>query len=121
MSGRRRTIGWLLRIAGALLVLSMAPRAEAQCTTTTFADVVAFDQPLMFNRLGAQNINGSVYALRRDVINVDSGLPLSAGGAAPPGHLAIRPDKHPRPIVLRVTAGDCLQVKFQNLLTTVAN
>jgi len=28
----------------------------------------------------------------------------------------VRPDKRPRPIVLRVDVGDCLEVSFQNLL-----
>ena len=28
----------------------------------------------------------------------------------------LRPDKRPRPIVLRANAGDCLQISFQNLL-----
>jgi len=120
MSDKPRTIRWVLRIAEALLLLT-GTRAEAQCTQTVFANVVAFDQPLMFNRLGAQDINGMVYALRRDLINLDTRLPLTAGGAATPGHVAIRPDKHPRPVVLRVAAGSCLQVSFQNLLTPAAN
>jgi len=120
MSDKLRTIKWLLRIAGALVLLA-SRGAEAQCTTTVFANVVALDQPLMFNRLGAQDINGMAYALRRDVINLDTKLPLTAGGAATPGHVAIRPDKHPRPVVLRVAAGSCLQVSFQNLLTPAAN
>ncbi|MCM2357041.1 MAG: copper oxidase [Geobacteraceae bacterium] len=97
------------------------PAAAAVCGRTITADVVAIDQPLMFNRLGAQNINGMAYVLRRDVINLDSGLPLTAGGAAVPGKVAIRPDKRPRPLVLRVAAGDCLQVNFQNLLAGAAN
>ena len=32
------------------------------------------------------------------------------------GQVKLREDKRPRPIVLRVNEGDCLQVNFQNLL-----
>ena len=31
----------------------------------------------------------------------------------------LRPDKRPRPIVLRMNVGDCLQVKFENLLADI--
>ena len=36
------------------------------------ADVVALDHPMVFNRIGAQNINWMMYALRHDVIDVRS-------------------------------------------------
>ena len=36
------------------------------------ADVVAIDHPMVFNRLGAQNVNWMMYALRRDVIDLKS-------------------------------------------------
>ena len=104
------------------------PPPEPEPTPTTIcegrivtANVVAIDQAMMFNRIGAQNINYMVYALRRDVVNIDTNLPLTAGGAAIQGKVALRPDKRPRPLVLRVAAGDCLQVNLQNLLTEVAN
>ena len=93
-------------------------RAAINCQRTVTADVVAIDQPLMFNRLGAQNINGMVFALKRDV--VDDSVPpksLTQGGTANPGHVYLRPDKRPRPLVLRVAAGDCLDVTLTNLLT----
>ena len=95
--------------------------AGVTCSRTVTADVVAFDQPIMFNRLGAQNVNYMVYALRRDVVNTSTGIPLTAGGAATPGKVSLRPDKRARPLVLRVAAGDCLQVNLQNLLTAVSN
>ncbi|HSP79425.1 MAG TPA: hypothetical protein VLQ93_12895, partial [Myxococcaceae bacterium] len=98
-----------------------AQRLAATCARTHTANVVVLDQPLMFNRLGAQNVNGIVYALRRDVINQDTGLPLTRGGAAVPGRVTLRPDKRPRPLVLRAAEGDCLQVNFTNLLTPLAN
>jgi hypothetical protein len=91
------------------------------CERTITVNVAAIDTALVFNRIGAQNVNAMVYALERDVINVDSELTLNNGGAAVPGRLALRPDKRPRPIVIRAAEGDCLTVNFRNLLTSVAN
>src|SRR6185503_13493828 len=56
-----------------------------------------------------------------DVIDKASGKPESAGGVLAKGNVALRPDKRPRPLVLRMAAGDCLTVNFQNLLTNVSN
>ncbi|WP_245814315.1 hypothetical protein [Cystobacter ferrugineus] len=97
------------------------PAPPPVCARTLTASVAVLDQPLMYNRLGAQNVNGIIYALTRDLINQDTGLPLSRGGDAAPGRVILRPDKRPRPLVLRVAAGDCLRVHFQNLLTPLAN
>ena len=119
-------VGGLMAIAS----LTYAPqvRAAVSCdaTNTVTADVVAMDQSVMFNRLGAQNVNYMMYALKRDVVNIDSGLPLvSVGGAtageAIAGRVGLRPDKRPRPLVLRVAAGDCLKVNLTNLLTPTDN
>jgi NADPH-dependent curcumin reductase CurA len=38
----------------------------AQCTRTITANVVALDQPFFWNRLGAVQPQGMMYALRRD-------------------------------------------------------
>ncbi len=94
-------------------------RGAPQCLRTLTADVVVLDQPLMFNRLGSQNVNGMMYALRRDVVSKVTGAPC--GGSCSAGAVTLRPDKRPRPLVLRVAAGDCLDVAFQNLLTPSAN
>ncbi|HEX8140039.1 MAG TPA: multicopper oxidase domain-containing protein [Pyrinomonadaceae bacterium] len=80
-----------------------APTAPS-CNNTVVANVVAFDQVYTYNRFGAFNPAGMMFALRRDVTG--SG----------PGNVQLRPDKRPRPIVLRVNEGDCLQVNFTNLL-----
>src|SRR5688572_32267700 len=48
------------------------------CARTIKADVVAFDQPFFYNRLGAVNPAGMIYALRRDVMP-KSGTILAAG------------------------------------------
>ncbi len=103
------------------LGLSSQANAAIECKRTLTADIVAFDMPLMWNRLGAQNINGQMFALRRDVVNLDSGLPLTQGGEATPGMVALRPDKRPRPLVLRLGAGDCLTYTVTNLLTLQDN
>ncbi|HEX8686994.1 MAG TPA: hypothetical protein VF654_10845, partial [Pyrinomonadaceae bacterium] len=74
------------------------------------ADVVAIDQVITYNRLGAVNPAGMIYALRRDVVPVDPARGLT------PGNVQLRRDKRPRPLVLRLNAGDRLQIQFQNLL-----
>ena len=62
-----------------------------------------------------------IFALKRDVIDAN-GVPLTVGGAIPaPGTLQLRPDRRPRPLVLRVREGDCLTVHLENLLTPTAN
>ncbi len=79
------------------------------CERTIKADVVAFDQVFTYNRLGAVNPAGMIYALRRDVkANSSAGLV--------PGNVQLKDYKRPRPLVLRMNIGDCLQIIFQNLL-----
>jgi hypothetical protein len=75
------------------------------CNTTLTARVVAFDQVYTYNRFGAFNPAGMIFALARDVIGTT------------PGNVQLRANKRPRPIVLRVNEGDCLQVLFTNLLS----
>ncbi len=101
-------------ILGSMPVTGLAGETQS-CTNTITADVVALDQPFFYNRLGAVNPAGMIYALRRDVVDA-SGVPLTAGGAAVPGDVSLRPDKRPRPIVLRMNVGDCLEINFTNLL-----
>src|SRR5688500_6281026 len=79
------------------------------CARTIKADVVAFDQPFFYNRLGAVNPAGMIYALRRDVMP-KSGTTLSAG------NVRLKDYKRARPMVLRMNVGDCIQIKFQNFL-----
>ncbi len=96
----------------ALALVALPPGAvSAQtCARTITADVVAFDQVWFWNRLGAVQPQGMMYALRRDVVPI-SGTSLSAG------NVRLRSDKRPRPIVLRMNVGDCLRISFQNLLS----
>src|SRR4051812_8883036 len=91
----------------------LAPQAigaeSATDTTTVFADVVALDQPFMFNRLGAAQPSGMIFALKGDVVsNSDTDKALQAGA------VMLRPSKRPRPITLRVNLGQYLEVKFTN-------
>ena len=92
-----------------------ATAAEPVCSDgqhrVMHANVVAFDQPMMINRLGTSRPQGMIYALMNDVVPIDAASPLG------PGNVQLRADKRPRPLVLRVNAGDCLKIDFRNFLT----
>src|SRR4051812_29184588 len=109
---RSLAVPWVT--ASLLLVLATTAAAQAPpgCSRVLHADVVAFDQVFFWNRLGAIQPQGMIYALRRDVV------PIS-GTALSPGNVQLRPDKRPRPLVLRMNVGDCLRIDFQNLLAPV--
>lgn len=93
----------------AAAVWAAIPGAYAQRTIT--ADVVALDQAFYNNRIGAFQAGGMIFALRKDVVSNDpSSSTLTAG------KVMLRADKRARPIVLRMNAGDCMQVNFENLL-----
>lgn len=102
------------------------------CRNALVADVVAIDHPMVFNRLGAQNVNWMMYALRHDIIDVASNKTLdytivgdqlfaSAKANNTSRGIALRPDLRPRPLVLRVAAGGYLKVNFTNLLHAASN
>ena len=103
---------WLLAVLAGVMAPAEPAAAAVSCARTIVANVSAIDLPIMFNRLGAQNPNWMVYALDRDLV-------ANAAGAAAP--FTLRGDKRPRPLVLRVAAGDCLTVNFTNRLTVAAN
>ncbi|MEW6208866.1 MAG: copper oxidase [Acidobacteriota bacterium] len=116
MSSKLR--GWLSWVGelAALALLLMPTEARGQtptCNRTIRADVVALDQVFFWNRLGAVQPQGMIFALRRDVVPINPELGLTAG------NVQLREDKRPRPIVLRMNVGDCLQINFQNLLNPV--
>lgn len=102
---------------GASVAASVGPASatDAVCGAgqqrTMHARVVAFDQPMMINRLGTNRPQGMIYALWNDVVAIDPARPIGVG------NVQLRPDKRPRPLVLRVNAGDCLKIDFQNFLT----
>ncbi|MEK6282501.1 MAG: hypothetical protein AABN95_19240 [Acidobacteriota bacterium] len=93
------------------VVEAITPPTKIPICRTVKAEVVALDQLIMYNRLGAVNPSGMMYALKQDVVAIDSSKGLVAG------NVRLRADKRPRPIVLRMNSGDCLQVSFQNLLS----
>src|SRR5215213_2299239 len=100
-----------LFVAAAFLA-TIPGTAEAQtCARTVTADVVALDQVFFWNRLGAVQPQGMIYALRSDVVATNGSTTLSAG------NVQLRPGKRPRPLVLRMNVGDCLTINFQNLLS----
>jgi manganese oxidase len=80
------------------------------CARAITAHVVALEQVYTYNRLGAFNPEGLVFALRRDV------AAITPGTAPGPGNAVLRPGKRPRPLVLRANVGDCLTVTFENWL-----
>lgn len=125
MQQRRHAGGMFLACLSLSAIVGAYPAGDASaailCEREVTANLVVIDQPLMYNRIGAANINGMIFALRRDVINSGSLLPLTAGGEPEPGKVELRPDRRPRPLVLRVRKGDCLTVHLQNLLTPLAN
>jgi len=107
--------------------ITLSPRRAACPTSALEADVVAIDHPMIFNRLGAQNVNWMMYALRHDIIDLGSKRTLDYSlegeelfNKAKQNHasrgIALRPDLRPRPLVLRVVAGGYLKVRFTNFL-----
>ncbi|MDY7096353.1 MAG: copper oxidase, partial [Acidobacteriota bacterium] len=114
----------ILVFAWVLFPLILTPPAQAQdqaCSKVVTAKVVALDQPWAWNRYGALEPQGMIYALRHDVVPA-SFNPTNPGacysGSLQYGDVKLREDKRPRPIVLRVNEGDCLRVEFQNLLAS---
>ncbi|HEX8163105.1 MAG TPA: hypothetical protein VF538_14645 [Pyrinomonadaceae bacterium] len=115
----RRALPLLRLMAATLFVVAAFGLASAQtptpaptpaCNRTIQADVVAFDQVLTYNRLGATNPAGMIYALKSDVV------PVNPAQGLVPGNVRLRDGKRPRPITLRMNALDCLTINFTNLL-----
>ncbi|HET9226586.1 MAG TPA: copper oxidase, partial [Thermoanaerobaculia bacterium] len=80
------------------------------CNRLIQAGVVALDQVFFWNRYGAVEPQGMIYALEHDVVSTGPGTTLE------PGRVALRPGKRPRPLVLRMNEGDCIAIHFRNLL-----
>ncbi|MFE8595492.1 copper oxidase [Archangium violaceum] len=86
------------------------PALAVDCKRTITAEVVALDQVYTYNRFGAYNPTGMMYALKRDV------EPIDATKRTGPGNARLRLDKRPRPLTLRANVGDCLRIHFTNWL-----
>ena len=101
-----------ISLAASRQALAESPSVSISCSSknTIHAEVVALDQVIMVNRLGTVRPEGMIYALLRDVRPI-KGYDLE------PGNVQLRADKRPRPLVLRVHEGDCLEIAFQNFLS----
>lgn len=114
--GRRTRLGPATLLA-ALCILALPGISGAQtCERNITAEVVALDQVFFWNRLGACQPHGQMFALKRDIVPIQ-GRPGCDGVSLTPGCVELRPDKRPRPLVLRMNVGDCLTVDFTNLIT----
>ena len=123
---------WLLPVPVAatlaVILMTLAPSGDAvaagrTCARTVTANVVALQQPIWLNRLGASIPDGMLYALARDVVDSDGkscdngvGSKKPVTDSCKPGQVWLRESKRPRPIVLRANEGDCLKIVFTNLL-----
>jgi len=94
-------------------VFAQAQSSSCPGSSTVYASVVALDQVIAVNRLGTVRPEGMIYALAGDVVP-------GSGPALAPGNVQLKAGKRPRPLVLRVHEGECLQIRFQNLLSPVA-
>ncbi len=93
-----------------------SPTSLPVCTRMIKAEVVALEQAIVLNRFGAFNPSGMLFALKHDVV-LSNGTPLNEENIkTAPGNVRLRDDKRPRPLVLRINEGDCLEVRFHNLL-----
>jgi hypothetical protein len=128
MGGAKRWPVGCCLLLSALAWVATVPAASAgepprRCSETVSAQVVAIDQPMVFNRLGAQNVNWMMYALRKDLVHDDPdhpdtrGKPVQPNDSLRPGKVTLRPDLRPRPLVLRIAEGQCLKATLENLLT----
>jgi len=99
-------------------IVSASPVQAAPACRDIQADVVALDQTIVYNRLGAVDPEGMVFALRQDVVDKGSDLTEAEGGVLTAGNVQLRSDKRPRPLTLRMNVGDCLTINFQNLLNS---
>lgn len=106
-----------------LFVLAVPAGSSAMVT----ADVVAMDQVITYNRMGAFAPAGMIFALKRDVFPkgtpaVDQILENScASVTCLPGQVQLRDDKRPRPLTLRVNEGESIAITLTNLLTIGPN
>lgn len=116
----------MVRISGLVVIsiVSLAAALAQEQPRVLVARVVALDQPFMWNRLGAAQPNGTIYALERDVVPLETPVdefgndvvPASGAGPLAAGNVRLRSGKRARPIVLRVNEGEILEIEFTNLL-----
>jgi manganese oxidase len=112
--------GFLMLMIAAMLGIAAPGTVPDASARNIFADVVAIDQSIIYNRYGSFNPYGMMYALKRDVVRVDGAGgelgPITQANPGVPGFVRLRSDLRPRPLVLRVDQGDNLKINFTNLL-----
>ena len=109
----------------------VAQESDFTCNRTIKAQVVALDQPWMWNRLGAAQPGGIIYALYGDVVKSNGDELRDPWNLSPEdreqlakdlaGNVRLRDDKRARPLVLRANKGDRLEITFWNLLSPQTN
>lgn len=86
---------------------------SAQVKDTVYVEMAAINQPFMYNRLGAAQPTGMIFALVSDLDrNITYPIPENILGK-----VRLKSSKRPRPIVLRANKGNILKIKFTNLLS----
>ena len=109
---------WFALFAVVLLEGGVSAQTAPVCARTITAKVVALEQTIYFNRLGAHLPGGMIFALKRDVVSSENRHGCDGPeGQCTPGHVQLREGKRPRPLVLRINVGDCLDIEFTNYLT----
>ncbi|HEX8430461.1 MAG TPA: multicopper oxidase domain-containing protein, partial [Longimicrobium sp.] len=88
-----------------------AVAVQPTCSRTFVANVVAIEQFVWYNRLGAHEPGQMMYVLERDLVS-------STGGTPSWSNHRLRDGKRPRPLVLRANAGSCLKINFKNWLSS---
>ena len=123
------TVGacWILTLIVISALPGVADESAFACKRAIKAQVVALDQPWMWNRLGAAQPGGIIYALYGDVVKSDGSELPDPANLSPDdreklakdlvGNVRLRDDKRARPLVLRANKGDCLEITFWNLLS----
>jgi hypothetical protein len=101
-----------LALFGLFLCAPTRLAANVSCSenNTVIAEIAALDQAWVWNRYGAIQPHGMMYALIEDLV------PISGTGSLSAGNVMLKKGKRPRPLVLRVNQGQCLEVRFTNLL-----
>src|SRR6202521_1737952 len=108
----------ILALIGSFGSVAMAEESSFACNRTVNAQVIALDQPWMWNRLGAAQPGGIIYALYGDVVKSDGSELPEPSNLSPDdrqklvGNVRLRDDRRPRPLVLRANKGDCLEITF---------
>jgi len=109
-----------------LAVLGFSPilAQDDSCSAVVKVKVVCLLQPWVANRLGAAAPNGQIFALRRNVTSNQTQIDANGNDIDPdalpllPGNVRLKSHVRPRPLVLRVNQGECLEIEFENLFPT---